>query len=178
MEGEYLKWLIESIDPDHAVGDYYQPVYNELYLLDFRWTKRFPDDESRAADGIWLRRIFAEENGLEASDIGIDWKPCSCLEMLVAIARRIEYEILAWPGEENVPKWFWMFMENLDIDPGQRRIVDLNYVDIQIDNWLDRHINRDGAGGIFVIHNTRFLDMRKLSIWNQMNAVLNETADF
>ena len=177
MEGEYLRWLIESIDPRHTVGDYYQPVYDELYLTDFKWMTRFPDDENRAADGVWLRRVFAEENGLEVSDLGLDWKPCSVLEMLVAIARRIEYEILAWPGEENVPKWFWMFMENLDIGPDSRRISDLNYVDNQISNWLNRRITRDGSGGIFVSH-IHGIDMRKLSIWSQMNAVLNEKSDF
>ena len=177
MEGEYLQWLIESIDPRHTVGDYYRPVYDELYFIDFRWTKKFPDDENRAADGVWLRRVFAEENGIEVSDLGIDWKPCSVLEMLVAIARRIEYEILAWPGQENVPKWFWMFMENLSIAPDSNRISDLNYVDSQVENWLDRHINRDGSGGIFVTH-IREIDMRKLSMWSQMNAVLNEESDF
>ena len=177
MEYEYLKWLIESIDPRHIVGAYYQPVLDELYLTDFRWGEKFPDDENRARDGLALRDLFAEDRGIVVSDIGIDWRGCSCLEMMIAIARRIEYEIIAVPGCENIPKWFWRFTENMGLGVSERRISDIRYVDDMIRNWLDRRYKKDGEGGIFVVKDSYF-DMRKMTIWKQMNAVLNEEIDF
>ena len=176
MEYEYMMWLIESIDPRNIIGDYYQPVLEELYLRDFKWTSKFPDDENRAKDGLELRNQFADIANIPVSEIGIDWKPCSCLEMLVAIAHRIEYEIVAVPGEENVARWFWMFMHNIGLDPSDSGVEDLNYVDYRIDMWLDRKYKKNGEGGIFEIRDDYF-DMRKMSIWKQMNAVLNENYD-
>lgn len=177
MEYEYMMWLIESIDPLGRVGDYYQPVLEELYVRDFEWGAKFPDDENRAKDGLELRKIFASESGIDKSEIGIDWKPCSCLEMMIAIARRIEFEIVAVPGSEDVPRWFWMFMHNLGLDPSDAGCEDLVYVDSRISRWLQRKYQRDGKGGIFVVSDDYF-DMRKMTIWKQMNAVLNEMIDF
>lgn len=177
MEHEYFMWLIRSIDPKHVISDDYLPVLEELYLIDFRWSNRFQDDENRAKDGLWLRHIFASERGIETSEIGIDWKRCSCLEMLIGIARRIEYEILAIPGEENVPKWFWRFIDSLGIGPYEDNVRDLNYVDERISLWLDRRYYKNGKGGIFIVNDSYF-DMRKMTIWKQMNAVVNEVADF
>ena len=77
MEWEYFRWLIDSIDPNHKIGDYYQPVYEELYLTDFRWISKYSDDQNRAMDGIELRRVFADERGISTSEINIDWKRCS-----------------------------------------------------------------------------------------------------
>lgn len=177
MEYRYLMWLIESIDPRGIVGDYYQPVLEELYFTDFKWLDGYEDDENRARDGVDLRKIFADSYGISESEIGIDWKPCSCLEMMVAIARRIEYEILAIPGTEDVPKWFWMFMRNLGLDPTDSGVEDLNYVDYCINRWLSRKYQKNGFGGIFMVKDNYF-DMRRMTIWKQMNAVLNEVADF
>ncbi len=177
MEYRYLLWLIESIDPKGAIGDYYQPVLEELYFTDFKWSDDFPDDENRAKDGVDLRDKFADLYGISRHDLGIDWKPCSCLEMMVAIARRIEYEILAIPGHEDVPKWFWMFVRNLGLDPQDMGVEDLNYVDFCINRWLERKYQKNGNGGIFMVRDNYF-DMRKMTIWKQMNAVLNEVADF
>ena len=173
MEYEYMRWLIESIDPRHIIGDYYQPVLEELYFVDFEWSSEYSDDENRAKDGIELRRKYADECGIEESELGIDWKPCSCLEMMIAIANRIEYEIVAVPGMEDVPRWFWMFMHNLGLDPSDAGIEDLNYVDSCIGRWLHRGYKKNGLGGIFAVRDSYF-DMRKMSIWKQMNAVLNE----
>ena len=56
-------------------------------------------------------------------------------------------------------------------------VEDLNYVDFCINRWLERKYQRNGNGGIFMVRDNYF-DMRKMTIWKQMNAVLNEVADF
>ena len=81
------------------------------------------------------------------------------------------------PGEENVPGWFWRFMESLELLPENPRISDPSYVTKRLDIWLDRKYERDGKGGIFVVKDGYF-DMRKMTIWKQMNAVCNEISDF
>lgn len=177
IERRYFEWLIGSIDPRQIIGEDYQPVFDTLYFTDFRWTSHQKDDENRASDGLWLRRIFADEIGVDERNVCPPEKKCSCLEMLIALARRIEYDILAIPGEENVPKWFWMFMNNLGLGPNSdARWVD-GYVEQRLELWLDRKYAKDGYGGIFVIKDPYF-DMRRLSIWRQMNIVLNETMEF
>ena len=177
MEHEYFKWLIESIDPKHMIGKGYQPVFRKLYDTNFRWSSRFADDENRARDGLALRERFAEIRHIDISEIGLLDKPCSCLEMMIGIASRIEYEILSMPGEENVPGWFWRFMDSLELLPENPRISDPSYVTKRLDIWLDRKYERDGKGGIFVVKDGYF-DMRKMTIWKQMNAVCNEISDF
>ena len=180
MEFEYYRWLIDSIDPDGTARNYYQPVLEELYLRDFEWGNKFQDDENRARDGLDLRDIFASERGMLESEIGIDWKPCSCLEMMIGIARRIEFEILAMPGEENIPKWFWRFIESMGLIGFREKGVvggEVVFIDNKISNWLNRRYSRDGSGGIFVVHDSYF-DMRRMPIWKQMSAVLNEIGDF
>lgn len=173
MEYEYFMWLVDSIDPLKTARDYYQPIFEELYLRDFEWGSRFEDDANRASDGLVLREIYAHERGMPVSEIGIDWKPCSCLEMMIGIARRIEFEILAMPGEENIPRWFWRFMEGLGLSVWKVGIDDISDVDRKINIWLDRRYQRNGDGGIFVVRDPYF-DMRRMPIWKQMSAVLNE----
>lgn len=180
MEFEYFKWLIGSIDPLGTARDYYQPVLEELYLRDFEWGHRFQDDANRAFDGVVLREEFASERGMPVSEIGIDWKPCSCLEMMIGIARRMEYEILAMPGEENIAKWFWRFIENMGLINFRENcghgtgISEVEFIDSKINLWLNRKYSKDGRGGIFVVK-AGFFDMRKMPIWKQMSAVLNES---
>ena len=191
MEYEYYLWLIDSIDPLGTARDYYQPVLEELYLRDFEWGNRFQDDSNRASDGLVLREIFANGRGMPLSEIGIDWKPCSCLEMMIGIARRIEFEILAMPGEEDIPKWFWRFIENLGLvgfrekcgrgavgnsvnGVGNGGVSEYEFIDNRINDWLNRKYSKDGTGGIFVVRDSYF-DMRRMPIWKQMSAVLNES---
>lgn len=177
MEEKYYEWLIESIDPLGTARDYYQPVLRKLYSTDFRWSHRFEDDRNRAEDGLTLRTIFADVVGLDVADLGLNETPCSCLEMMVAIARRIELEILSMPGEDDIPKWFWRFIEGLGLGAFKPEIDTESYIERRINLWLDRKYYRNGYGGIFVVHDD-FFDMRKMTIWKQMNAVLNEEMDF
>lgn len=194
-EFQYFEWLIESIDPEHKIGDFYRPVYEILYSTDFRWFKKYSDDENRAKDGIYLRndfkdssRKFRDDLRKEFSAIDYDggdvqkehWyyaKPASCMEVLISIGRRIEYNYLAIPGEENVPKWFWIFVTNLGLGVNNRMISNQNYIHHRIQKWLNRRYERNGEGGIFVTNSSRF-DMPKLSLREQMNIFVNENADF
>lgn len=194
-EFEYFKWLHESIDPKKLVGDEYLPVLEKLFTTEFRWMKKYFDDENRAKDGEYLRKRFMESDRIyrdalrnEFEDMkskGIDpnvfhWfyvKPCSCLEMMVALAIKIEYDFMSLPGEENIPKWFWGFVSNIGIGPYNPDINDMRYVEERINKWLNRRYLTNGEGGIFVVHSDGF-DMPKLELRKQMYAVINENISF
>lgn len=194
-EIRYFEWLIESIDPEHMIGDFYRPVYEKLYSTDFRWFKKYDDDENRAKDGVNLRSDFKDTSRKIRDDFRAEFemidadggdvmqehwyyaKPASCMEVLISIARRIEYDYLAIPGEENVPKWFWTFVDNMGIGASESRISDERYVDGRIQKWLSRKYEKNGEGGIFVTKSSHF-DMPKLILRQQMNIVINENIDY
>ena len=183
LEDEYYTFLLTMIDPRRELVGKFMPVIEELYLTDFRWSDRFSDDENRAKDGMGLRNIFAETKGVRAENI-CGGKKCSCLEVLIGLARRIEIDIMGIPGEENIPRWFWMFIDSIgfvsglfgdqfqgdlsDLEPG---MWDRAYIDRKIGVWLDRNYDRTGRGGIFVIDYPPF-DPKRKTIWAQMNAYL------
>jgi hypothetical protein len=88
------------------------------------------------------------------------------------------------PGEENIPKWFWMFIDSIgfirdlfgDEFSGNLEDVeeigwDRGYIKRKINAWLDRNYARDGKGGIFIIDYPAF-DPKRRTIWAQMNAYL------
>lgn len=194
-EFEYFKWLIESIDPDNIIGEDYDSVLKELYFTNFKWMKKYKDDENRAKDGVYLRTIFMNSSrelrdamrvecnyilkngGTIENEFWFYRKPCSCLELLVSIARKIEYDFVAIPGEENIPKWFWRFMDSMGLSPNSEKVKNPRYVSERIDKWLGRRYQRNGEGGIFIVNSDDF-DMPKLELRKQMYAVLNEEMEY
>lgn len=182
MENKYYKWLVSFIDPKGLMGSGTQAMIRDLYNTDFRTKRGFEDDKNRALDGTYLRVIFAEEHKkyteLEEPNrigcyadidlwIGIPGKACSCLEMLVGLARRIESEF--YGSEDGVANCFWYFIRNIGIDISD----DIQTVNAKIKKWIDREYEADGTGGLFVT-NRSYIDMRECTIWQQLNIVLVE----
>ncbi len=133
-------------------------------------------DISRAADGINLRYRFATENSIPYVKIdecfhGI---PCSMLEMMVALALRIEEHILEDRSAGNrVGQWFWNMVVSLGLaamDDERFHPDRANYI---VDRFMRRDYQPNGAGSLFTISNPDY-DMRQLDIWYQLMAYLNE----
>ena len=175
MEYEYFTWLVDFIDPDHLIGEYYQPVLQKLYFKDFRW--KLKDDRNRALDGLEFRRRYVEDERFGVAPYNFMEAPCSCLEMLIALAKRIEYGILEPPCEENIARWFWKFMMNLGLDPDDFRVLDEDYVDMVLEKWLDRRYESNGKGNIFTTFSSN-INLKIEPIWVQMHIFLNETLAF
>ena len=173
MEYEYFTWLVDFIDPDHLIGEDYQPVIVKLFFTNFRWKKGFIDDRNRAADGLEFRREFVREFYYGEVNERFFVRPCSCLEMLIALTKRIEDGISSVTTKENMAKWFWIFMVNLGLDPDDSRVYDSEYVENVIEKWLDREYDPTENGNIFTSF-SREIDFRKEPIAVQMNVFLNE----
>lgn len=159
----YLNWLSEIAIPDADQRDLYQKLLLGLYSEDFYWSVK--NDGNRAGDGENLRWIFEDETGLICEKEG----PCSVLEMLVALARDCENEIMYDPDEgDRTGVWFWEMIENLGLGEMDDWCFDLDQFDVVMRRFLDRKYGADGDGGPFYICGFRG-DMRRIELWYQLN---------
>ena len=161
---EWLCGLVASRETDH----HYTVLLKELDSIPFTWL--IANDDNRARDGIGLREEYADYTGPN--------RECSMLEMLIALARRIDFE-LSKPDEDVdfTAKYFWEMIDNL----GLMAYDDASYVGLDgtfccntiISALLNREYSRTGAGGLFPLKHSRE-DQRNLEIWYQMNAYIDE----
>ena len=165
----YGLWLINRVGFKRKK---YENLLIELHYIPFHYSISL--DRSRAEDGMIVRDIFGLENGYP--NLNFDEK-CSVLELLVALAVRIEYEYIGNPSEEHPEKIFWEMIENLfNMDENWRLCgpeIDVQFVHYTVDKWLDRRFDYDGHGSIFPLKYPD-CDQTQIDIWSQMNRYLME----
>ena len=152
---DYFYWLLAFVDCyDNPVDDY----MDLLRLMD-------ENDANRAQDGIALRDRFERESGEELYRTG----PCSFLEMMVALAIRMEDDIMFDPDfGDRTAEWFWQMMDDsglIFLDSGQFSWALAKNALARIGQ---RDYRKNGQGGLFLVKNGQ-IDMRKVSLWYQMN---------
>jgi hypothetical protein len=146
----------------------YRQLLSYLHSVDFDYT--IPMDGNRAEDGVDLRYRFGYEYDYDGPIIAnyLDDRPCSVLEMLVALAIRCEEHIMDDPDIGNrTGKWFWDMIMNLGLHAMDDTRFDKIYVEGIVYRFLDREYGRNGEGGLFTIPNCR-RDLRTVEIWYQM----------
>lgn len=174
IKADYFQWLC-AVTKINSSAKSYWILAKDLFKKEFYWT--VPNDDNRAQDGKDLRNIFADNNGYSKQERDYLDGPCSMLEMLIALSRRIE-DTMADPdkGDQTV-RWFWMLIKNMGLD----KFTDEDYADLCgpiiveqiLDEVLDRSYKRSGKGGLFPLKSTK-KDQRKVEIWYQMCAYLLE----
>ena len=171
MAGCYFEWMYKMVCED----DSHRRLLNHLHNISFRYS--LPMDGNRAADGVDLRYRFAYDQGLPQSLIvsTIDDKPCSVLEMLIALSLRCEEQIMHDESlGDRTGVWFWLMLENLY--PGIEQQTDRDFrartVDEVVNRFMDREYTRDGKGNLFYIPGCRE-DLRNVEIWCQLNWYLS-----
>lgn len=176
MREHYLEWLYSHIGSDDRAYNHYWRLVRFLFKSTFYYTVK--NDDNRAADGLKLREQFIDEFGSKYSVI-FDDEPCNMLEMMVALARRIDGEIM-WDPDlgDRTPFWFWKMIDNLGVDffDFSDENYDENcflYLSNRIDKVVSRTYSRDGNGGLFPLKNPQ-KDQRKVEIWGQMQAWMQE----
>lgn len=135
-----------------------------------------PMDDNRYADGISLRYRFGYDNDIPDAAIAseLDTKPCSVFEMMVALALRMEEDVMATAKEDRTSIWFMQMLESLDLIDMTDDRFDENEARYIIDRFLNREYRRDGAGGLFTIKNRPDKDLRDVEIWYQAMWHLND----
>lgn len=175
IKRDYFIWLCKWIDTDESDEDI---ANRELanWLNQKEFVAILPNDDNRAADGTKLRQDFSDQY-LNKEDCPCLDGPCSMLEMLVALAMRMAFQISTGPEDNPVGKCFWEMIDNLalkPIDPYDPYLRDKLYeMDQKIEIFINRQYSRDGRGGIFPLHRAR-RDQRTIELWYQMHSYIEE----
>lgn len=170
IEREYFVWL-----SDLVYRDRYDNLLARLHDTEFIYF--IPKDSNRAKDGEALRYRFALLHYPdEPADLIVDIldRPCSILEMMVALAIRCEEDIMDDPNVGNrTSQWFWMMVVNLGLGYMYDSRFDEEYVDDVLYRFLHRDYEPNGEGGLFVVRQCD-RDLRDAEIWHQLCWYLDE----
>jgi hypothetical protein len=178
LRNRYFNWMCQLVcDNKYYKKTSYKRLLSYLYNRDFVYI--IDMDGNRAEDGVDLRYRFSYEFKYPQPMVAsfLDNKPCSILEMMIALAFRCEEHIMNNPAiGDRTGHWFWNMMDNLGID----RMTDSNYDENSLDRiiltFLNREYGRNGEGGLFKIRrNNR--DLRSVEIWHQMCWYLDDVLE-
>lgn len=164
---EYMDWLLLRVG--FKKKGYYL-LMKELHNTEFVWV--IGRDKNRAGDGINLRNEFFE-GMFDRSVSDMMGRPCSVLEMLVALAIRIDDEYTGAPGDPNPEEVFWEMICNLALHGCTDKYINYNAVHQVLDTWMHRDFYPNGNCSIFPLKMTD-RDQRELEIWSQMQEYLSE----
>ena len=174
IEKEYFEWICSQICFRKRMAMSYHKLLSYLHLHEFTYILGM--DSNRAEDGIELRYRFGYSRNYPEVMIAnyLDNKPCSVLEMMVALAIRCEEHITGDLSEDIFPsKWFWGMVKNLGLISMTNDKFDPVQTDRILDIFLNRNYKKNGEGGLFSIRNCRN-DLRTVEIWYQMCWYLDE----
>jgi hypothetical protein len=168
-EREYRNWLIDRLNVNKQD---YTFLLRELYSIEFYSVIQY--DEDRGMDGLALRDEWADLVGYEGS---LDFGVATVLEVLVGIARRIEFQLF---GTQYMDSWdeiriFWDMIDNLGLSDmfGTLSRYTFDTINANVTHFLNKEYFRHKKGNIFILEDER-KDLRKLNIWTQMGLYIRE----
>lgn len=173
----YFKWMCMLISEDEHERHKdlsYSELLHKLHSITFEYN--IPMDENRATDGENLRYRFGYEESFDDRMVAtyLDYRPCSVLEMMVALAARCEDHIMSNDDVGNrTGTWFWTMITSLNLNHMTDANFDEGYVDYVITIFHNRNYELNGEGGLFTVKKQDF-NMRNIEIWYQMHLYLNE----
>lgn len=175
IERAYLHWMMKLVCEDGYGGNVsWHCLFRLLHEIEFTYILSM--DENRAVDGCDLRYRFAYECGYDLREIkdAMADKPCSVLEMMVALAKRCEDHIMDDPENENrTGEWFFEMIDNLGLIDMFDDRFDAVYVRAVISRFLRREYSDNGYGGLFTLR-YHHVNMKKIEIWYQAMWYLDE----
>lgn len=116
LNDPYFEWMYRLVVDDRYSNKSYRRLFYKLHDTEFAYT--IPMDGNRAEDGIELRYRFGREQGYRDAVIAnrLDIRPCSILEMMIALAIRCEEHIMEDPDIGNrTGQWFWSMLVSLGL---------------------------------------------------------------
>jgi len=176
----YFQWLYRQVaDPEQDLT--FWNVLRVLYTTPFVWV--VPNDENRIGDGKELREFFIDSQRIRLRREDRNWIDlgCSMLELMVGLARRLEF--LANKGTAHY--WFWILMENIGLSRFNDDDWDFfkfeddhdktseDYVRDVLEMVIQRYYESDGHGGFFPLDRPEE-DQREVEIWDQLSEYVME----
>lgn len=169
----YYKWLIKKVGvviTGDVIGKHsgYGKLLRQLHSIDF--TYKLSNDANRISDGLTLRELFSKETGQK---LDMKW-PCSVLEVLIGLVRRVGEDVLGDPNHDGlVEVIFWQMIDNLGLSEMRGKKHDKTAVIIAIEGWMNRDFKPDGTGSPFPLKGD-YGDQRQSEMWVQMSHYLAE----
>lgn len=168
IEEVYFNWLCAKVMAVKAPTPSltFWKLFRTLHNTEFVWL--VPNDDNRCEDGIDLRHEFLN---MYTPDHHPEWLKigCSIFEMLIAFARRAEFDT-----DQSAKEWFWIFLENLGLSEfNDAYDIDMLVVDDILQRFVWRTYDFDGTGGLFPLRNPSH-DQRKVELWYQFSEYLVE----
>ena len=168
----YYSWLY-SLVTSELEKDYSKLL---IHLWETPFISLLPNDENREFDGLALRAeycntvIFMDKNILQNYRV-------SCLEVLIALSRRMNFELSNTPFMKTTQECFWELIHNLRLhyfhnanyEPRGR----VEECDDIVQHWLHRKYLNNGIGGLFPLRRPK-TNQTVTEIWYQMMAYLEE----
>ena len=170
---KYISWLADKVNA--YIGSQYSILIHCLWEIPFVW--QVPDDVNRAIDGNMLRTVYLQSHRVTNESVVFPFEgSCTFLEFLIALASRAN-DIMYEPGVDKTGDYFWQMIFNLNCDHCTDEMFgktwDSFYIHEKIGQVLSRNYDFTGNGGLFPLQNA-VEDQKKVPIWYQMNAFLNE----
>lgn len=166
MMNKYLDFLYTIVGREQE----YEDLLTHLHKIEFY--SLVPNDDNRGADGEHLREIFTTEVGPTGSSSLPDMS-CTVLEMLIGVAKRLEFDLMGSSFERSVGEWFWVLIDNLGLEYCDRTAYYQMNAGIEVEEririFLERRYSFDGDGGLFPLQSAD-KDQREVEIWYQMSA--------
>ena len=171
----YFDWLCALVSPPPG-----EQERTFLFLFRAMYRKTFyalvPYDDNRDMDGRALREEYAATTRRRTQDDGAS----SFLEVLIALSKRIGFNMSGIVEDSSTRRWFWEMLDNC----GLSRYDDQTFmekgadwiVDDILEMILSRTYSHTGKGGLFPLMRPR-VDQRTVELWTQANEYLLDMYD-
>lgn len=166
-EVDYFSWLKQVVSYPTAEELGYELLLKQLYQTEFRYFVSM--DSNQAAHGVGMRQYFMDYIQDCQLPEEVMNRPCSVLEMMVALAKHCEdFAMHNTEYGDRTHVWFWSMIANAGLDQYTDSSYDQYDVMEILDIFITRHYNKNGSGGNIFVVQSRRTDMRKLDLWSQM----------
>ena len=169
----YFRWLIDKLDSKmvRKYSSLLMHLFNDIFVEN----EKVPMDVNRARDGVALRKRFVSEHS-EFGDSELEsiiYEDCSWLEMLVALAERIDDQMMFDMNLGNrTNTWFWIIIEQMDLDKFDENGYVYSFVKDKLNRFIRRDYENGGKNGIFKCNR----DVRQVEVWYQMQEWFDENS--
>lgn len=174
VRDNYLNWLIRKVEDGASFG--LEEFISDIHTIEFYCI--IPNDDNRVMDGMALRNRYMDDIEVDSMDLEENLSgPCSMLEMLIALADRMDFILYDDAKGSRSTAWFWLFINNLRLQKyvpteyDAQRKQKLNKMILK--KFVARDYQPDGRGSIFPLRNPSE-DQRKVEIWYQMMNYISE----
>lgn len=170
---EWLRGLVDGWSPDHDI--FFDVLWGTEFIVEH------PDDWNRVDDGLLLRQYFCIETA--HPDLGLVG-PCSVLELLIGLAKRLNEATYDYEKPNQIAHWFWVMIENLGFQRAELcnlEVLGTYELNVTLSRFMERKYQKNGSeGGLFPISgksvtcSTVTNGQDVTSLWQQMQNYLME----